>query len=210
MKRKLIGIILREFNATYNNIELYAMTRKIMKFLRLFNVDVIAIPVIFDGGEEELERTKSIIDRCDGIITPGGIDILGLDCDIVKYCYEKDIPTLGICLGVQIMGKGFNGEIATLNTNNHCSNEEYVHNVFIDRDSILYKILCKDKIRVNSRHHDYVKKTDLKVSAVSEEGIVEALEDKNKKFFLGVQWHPESLLEDENSIKLFNYFIERL
>ena len=208
--RKKVGIILREFDATYNNIGLYAMTRKTMNFLRLFNIDVIAIPIIFGGGKDEFERVKDVIDICDGIITPGGIDILDLDLDVVKYCYDIDKPILGICLGVQIMGKLFNGKIGTLDSMSHNSNEEYVHNVVIQKDSMLYSIIGKDTIKVNSRHHDYVKSTDLKISATSEDGIIEALEDKNKRFFMGVQWHPESLLEDENSIKLFNYFIERL
>ena len=210
MKRKLVGILLREFNATYNNIELYAMTRENMNFYRIFDIDVIAIPVIYDGGDEEFERVKNVIDRCDGIISPGGIDILELDCKIIRYCYDKDIPTLGVCLGAQIMGKEFNGNIGTLNTSSHSSYEEYVHNINIQKNSALYDIIGKDSIKVNSRHHDYVVKTDLNVSALSEDGIIEAVEDKNKKFFIGIQWHPESLPEDENSKKLFKAFVERL
>ena len=50
-----------------------------------------------------------------------------------------------------------------------------------------------DSIDVNSRHMDYVKYTDLMVSAYSRDNIIEAVEDKNHKFFLGVEWHPESI-----------------
>ena len=46
--------------------------------------------------------------------------------------------------------------------------------------------------------------------AYSEDGIIEALEDKTKKFFIGVQWHPESLLSDKYSIRLFDAFVESL
>jgi len=52
--------------------------------------------------------------------------------------------------------------------------------------------------------------TKLSQVAYSEDGIIEAIEDKNKRFFIGVQWHPESLMEDRYSDKLFSYFIETL
>ena len=52
--------------------------------------------------------------------------------------------------------------------------------------------------------------TNLDCVAYSEDNILEAIEDKNKKFFLGIQWHPESLLEDIYSKRLFDYFIEKL
>ena len=61
---------------------------------------------------------------------------------------------------------------------------------------------------VNSRHKDYVINTGLSIGATCN-GIIEEVEDKNKKFFVGVQWHPEDL-DDENSDKLFDYFINKL
>ena len=128
----------------------------------------------------------------------------------MKYCYDLDIPTLGLCLGMQIMGKTFDGCIKTLNTQSHNEEKEFVHTVKIDKNSKLYEILQKDEIPVNSRHNDYVEKTSLICSAKSEKGIIEAVEDKDKKFFIGVQWHPESLQKDENSKKIFNYFIEKI
>ena len=47
------------------------------------------------------------------------------------------------------------------------------------------------------------------ISAVSKDGIIEGIEDNSKKFFLGVQWHPESL-KDSNSYNLIKYFINSL
>jgi len=46
--------------------------------------------------------------------------------------------------------------------------------------------------------------------AYSEDNVLEAIEDKNKKFFMGIQWHPESLMEDTYSRRLFDYFIKIL
>lgn len=208
---KTIGIILRAFNATYKDTPLYGITTEITKYLRKYDVNVIAIPIIFEAEEKKLEfeRVKRIIDMCDGIIFPGGIKIFEFDSEIVRYCYEIDKPTLGLCLGMQIMGKTFDGCIKTLDNQNHNKSDKYVHKVIINRDSKLYEILQEDEILVNSRHNNYVEKTSLVCSAKSEEGRIEAVEDGTKKFFIGIQWHPESLLEDENSAKIFDYFISK-
>ncbi len=65
-------------------------------------------------------------------------------------------------------------------------------------------------IQVNSRHERYIPYTNLDISAYSDDGIPEAIENKNKKFFIGVQWHPESLIDDIYSKRLFNAFIDSL
>ena len=115
--------------------------------------------------------------------------------------YEKYIPVLGICLGMQTMAYLFNGKFDKID--NHNSLEKYVHNINIDKNSKLYKIIRKNKIMVNSRHNECITNTDLNVSSYS--NVIESIEDINKKFFIGVQWHPESLM-DENSKNLFESF----
>lgn len=80
----------------------------------------------------------------------------------------------------------------------------------IKENSKLYEILSSEKIKVNSRHRKCIKETKLDCVAYSEDGIIEALEDKKKRFFIGVQWHPECLINDEFSKKLFDAFIESL
>ncbi len=63
---------------------------------------------------------------------------------------------------------------------------------------------------VNSRHKAYTDDPSLlKCSAYSDDGIIEAVEDKSKTFYLAVQWHPESLYKiDENHNKIFVEFIK--
>ena len=73
-----------------------------------------------------------------------------------------------------------------------------------------YEILHVEEILVNSRHDNYVYETELVCSARSEEGVMEAIEDKSKKFFMGFQWHPESLENDENSKKIFDEFLKNI
>lgn len=207
---KTIGIILREFNASYKNVKLYGIRCDLIEYLRNYNVNVISIAVIFDDTDNEFEKVKSVIDMCDGIIFPGGMKCFKIDCKIMKYCYEIDKPTLGLCLGMQIMGKTFDGCIKCLGNESHNKDEKYVHKVKINKNSKLYKILEKDEILVNSRHNNFVQITSLVCSAISDDGVIEAVEDDSRKFFMSFQWHPESLQDDENSKKIFDYFLEKI
>lgn len=106
------------------------------------------------------------------------------------------------------MGKTFNGHI-TKKVDNHRISKDYSHKITINKNSLLFKILNKEELTVNSLHSFAIPNTYLNISAYSIDGIIEAIEDKNKKFFLGVQWHPE-LLNDIYSKKIFDYFISCL
>lgn len=208
---KTIGVILREWKADYKEYPLYAVKTDLIIFLKKYDVNVIAIPVIFEN-KEEFNKIKKVIDMCDGIILPGGSGITDIDYKITEYLYSINKPTLGICLGMQIIGKTFNGKIRKkVENGTHNSSEKYVHNVIIDKNSLLYTILKEKKIKVNSRHQNYIPHTTLANVAYSEkDNILEAVEDRNKKFFIGIQWHPESLIDDVYSNRLFNYFIKCL
>ena len=63
-------------------------------------------------------------------------------------------------------------------------------------------------MKVNSRHKESIINPNLDITAISADGLIEALEDKNKKFFVGVQWHPESMTSyDILESRLFDYFV---
>lgn len=202
---KKIGIILNE-NLSISDKEIYSINRDLIKFLNRYKI--LVIEFIIDNTN--FEKNKKIIDECDGIILPGG-SIPNKNVDkIIKYLYITNKPTLGICLGMQELALFFNGKISHLLTDKHQSNKEYVHEVIIDENSLLYKILAKKKLMVNSRHNDYITYTKASRVAYSKDYIIEAIEIPNHKFMVGVQWHPESLYFDNNSIKLFDYFINIL
>ena len=144
------------------------------------------------------------IDICNGYILQGGDDIDSNNINILKILYEKDIPVLGICLGMQEMGVFKDGIL--VDTLGHLDNK--LHKINIKKDSLLYNIINKEEILVNSRHKSIVNKTNLCVSGISYDNYIEAIEDKNKKFFLGIQWHPENMYDTSvDAKKIFDYFI---
>ncbi len=201
---KIIGIILRDYE-TKNGGLVYGVRSYLIEKLRKYNVAIMCIPFDFEN-DKKIDTT--LIDKCDGIILPGGKVSHELDDKIVKYLYDIDKPTLGICLGMQLMSKAFNKH-DIIPVYNHQNGSKYSHFINIDKDSLLYKIIGEEKIKVNSLHSFCVPNTKLHVSARSDDEIIEAIEDKRKTFFLGVQWHPE-LLDDKNTDKLFTYFINKL
>lgn len=192
---KYIGIIGR-----INNDKI-TFNKELIDVIDKYNVMPIGIIVNFNNNpSEEFNKIKGLIDMCDFFILQGGNEIFDIDIYIVKYLYSKNIPTLGICLGMQTMSIAFNGNIGSIK--NHNINNKYAHNILINKNSKLYSIIQKENILVNSRHNDYITNTDLKVSATN--NIIEAVEDENKLFFIGVQWHPESIY-DENNKLLFDF-----
>lgn len=212
MQTKIVGIVLRQFVANFREIPLYGIRDDIIRFLTKYNVDIVCIPIDFKNDRKnEIERLKGVLNICDGIIFPGGIGINEIDCDVMRYLYEIDKPTLGICLGMQIMGKAFNGNVLSGGAEKiHDNSNKYAHNIKIKRDSKLYKIMGTSDLEVNSRHFDCVQYTDLRCVAEAEGNTIEAIEDESKRFFIGVQWHPESICDDKYSDKLFKAFVEAL
>lgn len=165
-------------------------------------------------NEIELRELKEMIGMCDGIIKPGATKIYPHENKIYEYAYEENIPYLGICAGMQIMrnySATYEVNIKNETKISHYSRDiDYLHNVNIVPDSKLHSILNKDTIMVNSRHNYHIPNSGIhRIVGFSNDGIIEALENTDKLFNIGVQWHPELLpKDDENSINLFGEFVE--
>ncbi len=122
---------------------------------------------------------------------------------LIKAFHKANKPILGICAGVQIINVCFGGSLHQ-DIKNHTSKEEItIHSINIEKDSFLEKIYSKNKIEVNSFHHQAINKVaeNFKIVATSEDGIVEAIEYKN---IVGVQWHPEK----SKDMKFFEKYIK--
>lgn len=151
------------------------------------------------------------INLCNGIILQGGGFSDEYECFVAKYCYDNNIPILGICAGNNNIVRAVGGKVLRFdNKETHKSFDKYVHKIKIDKNSKLYKIIGKDEIMVNSRHKAYTADSSiLKCVAYSDDGVVEVVEDESKKFYMAVQFHPESLYKtDENMNRIFEKFIE--
>ncbi len=133
------------------------------------------------------------------------------EAKLCKIAYEKNIPTLGICRGMQVMAAALGGKICQ-HIDNHMQPPEKItfHKITIEKNSRLFEISKMTSANVNSYHHQCVTSVPpcFSISAKSPNFTIEAIEAKNKNFFIGVQWHPEKLLEiDKLSNLIFENFI---
>lgn len=140
---------------------------------------------------------------------------------LLPMAAARKMPVLGICRGVQAMNVALGGTLyqdlpsqyqpvegMLLAHKQEKPYETPSHTVQVVPDSLLHRLTAQDTLRVNSMHHQSVKDVapSLCVTAHAPDGVVEALEQPNLPFFLGVQWHPERLT-DEASLCLFKGLI---
>ncbi len=140
------------------------------------------------------------------------------DLTLARAARERGIPTLGICLGVQVMNVAAGGTLiqdiaSAVETDiDHASEaaERHRHEVLIESNTRLADILGARELNVNSSHHQAIGKiaNGLRVTAHAPDGIVEGLEDPAHPFYVGVQWHPEDMPREESASALFGAFVD--
>jgi len=136
---------------------------------------------------------------------------------MLKSAEENNVKTLAICRGHQLLNVYKGGTLyQDLQDNGFTQIDHdkpfddarsHIHNVKIEDNSKLHKIIQQIEIQVNSIHHQAINKLgqDLKVVAKSSDSVIEGVEVTNGWDAVGVQWHPENMLEDPVSIKLFEW-----
>lgn len=217
--------------------ESYWMVPGYLRMLEAEGAVPMMLPLTDDP--EELNYFLSI---CGGFLLTGGQDVsplvyhadrkpwCGSCCklrdDMEAYVLEKaveaDRSVLGICRGVQFMNAFFGGTLYQDLKLEHPSNIEHhmqppydrtAHEVTIQKNTLLYDVLGKERIGVNSYHHQAIQTVspDFTVMAVAGDGLVEAIGMPLKRYVVGVQWHPEfSYQSDENSRRLVKSFVDSI
>lgn len=175
--------------------------------------------VIFSGGDEYIQP-KLYNRKPTKIITQINPIRDLVEMELLKECLSQNKGVFGICRGMQLINVFFGGDLyLDINTeaeNSFChmankTKKDFVyHDVNLVKDGFLNRILKEDTLDVNTYHSQGVRNLgkDLKVSAVSEDGIIESMEHDNLPI-IAVQWHPEALTENYNEhLEIFKYFIE--
>ena len=174
------------------------------------------------------------LERIDGLILTGGADFNPLYCGeqpcrrlhsinserdlpellVTRLAYNRQIPILGICRGIQTLAMALDGHVEqdiSLNTDGikhsqDAERSEATHTVSLLPSSILHDIYGTDTIYVNSFHHQAVGEPGdkFRVVARSSDGVVEAMESTEMKSIIGVQWHPECI---DDGLPLFKWLV---
>lgn len=143
-----------------------------------------------------------------------------MEAFLFNKAYEKDLPVFGICRGIQFMNVMMGGTLYQDLNIEHPSTIEHhmkppydksIHKVYIKENTLLSDIIGSGEYKVNSYHHQAIRKlgNNIEVQAESEDGLVEAISISNKKFMVGVQWHPEFIyLKDSKCFDLVKAFVK--
>lgn len=144
---------------------------------------------------------------------------------LARLAADRQIPMLGICKGIQIICAALGGELyqdiytqmqesTRIKHSQELDRKYPSHTVNIAKGSTLHTLFRAETIAVNSFHHQAVKTPPpgFRVSAMSKDGVIEAIESSEYKSVVGVQWHPECLEESpasngDKSTPLFRWLI---
>lgn len=143
------------------------------------------------------------------------------DLLVLKTAEDRRLPLLAICFGMQVWNVFRGGTLiqdissevpAALKHEQGAPRDRRSHRLTLHTESVLGRLANGDSALVNSHHHQALDEIgrDLRATAWSTDGIVEAIEDTHEgRWGVGVQWHPEmGWEEDKFSSALFETFLE--
>lgn len=149
----------------------------------------------------------------------GDVDRDRWELALYRAAIDLGRPVLGVCRGAQLINVAEGGslyqDLATMreNASEHRCQERYdtlSHDVSIEPDTELHAIFGDEAHHVNSVHHQGLKDVAmaLRVVGTAHDGVIEAFERMGPLWVVGVQWHPEWMLERESQRRLFLRFVE--
>lgn len=140
---------------------------------------------------------------------------------LAQLAADRQIPILGICRGIQVMNAAFGGTLyqdiysqmegTCLKHSQELERGYASHTVHIEEESLLHKLFDTDTLPVNSFHHQAVKDVapGFRVTARATDSVIEAMESTEHKSMMGVQWHPECFIleQDTSMMPIFQWLI---
>ena len=220
--RPLIGI-----SANTADIDLTLRRVYCNQIVRAGGVPMVLPPV------DDAEVLINMLEGIDGLVLTGGADYNPLwygeqpekelhtinstrdlpELLLTRLAFNRQIPILGICRGVQTMAIALGGNLVQdlktpLKHSQDAPRSEATHSVTITEGSTLYGLYGQETF-VNSFHHQAVKDcgSHLHVVATAPDGVIEAVESTEQKALMGVQWHPEWM--GDEGLKLFEWLTQR-
>lgn len=182
----------------------------------LKNLDGILLPGS-DSDVDPLRYNEEPLPRLGNIVP----EKEGTDLLVLEVAEEFNLPVFAICFGMQSLNVFRGGtlfqdiETQVENSLKHQQGrplERNSHSIIIEEQGFLNDISENKEILVNSHHHQSVKTVgkNLTVTARAKDGVIECIEETGqKRFVVGVQWHPElSWKDDKVSSELFKVFVE--
>jgi putative glutamine amidotransferase len=194
------------------------------------------LPILLPLGDDTpagRDVFAALLDLVDGLVLTGGGDVEpavygadlheatkytdaerdAYDIHLMSVVVERELPTLGICRGLQLSNVVLGGTLAQ-HLDGHEADElayDTAHTVHVEPGSRLADLLGHGEVEVNSLHHQAVAQlgTGVRAVATSADGVVEAIELDGRDHFLAVQWHPELLRHRPEQLGLFRDLVER-
>jgi len=218
-QRPVIGITCSHF--TTKGVVRVGMTRDYVRAVELGGGLPVLVPVL--DAEEAVSALLDVLDGL--VLAGGGdldpqrfgeepLPQLGevdperdaFELALARLAMERDMPVLGICRGMQVLNVAAGGtlyqdipsQVPRALLHDQTAPRWYpCHEVRIEEETQLAAILGAPSLRVNSFHHQAVKVVapQFRVSAKAKDAVVEGIESRENRFVLGVQWHPECMVE---------------
>jgi putative glutamine amidotransferase len=230
----VVGLPLRIFSGPSFPTKV-ALNRTYFDALEGAGADVLPIPVVRD-----VTRLRLHYEMLDALLLPGGADVepqrygavprsdAGLylmpeiddvELNLLGWALADGMPVLAICRGIQVLNVALGGTLwqdlraegVTQRPHDCEPRDSQVHDLEVERESVLARTLGATRIRVNSLHHQAIRDLAPGLRAVghTEDGLIEGVELGDGRFVVGIQCHPEELVRKEEwARRLFEGLVE--
>ena len=221
MPRKIIGVTLDSEQAGgYSKFPWYALRQNYMGAIACAGGLPIALPHLPDLAEAMLDRIDALVITGGAFdVDPAMYGDTAMhekvslkqgrtaaELALLRGALARDMPVLGICGGQQLLAVALGGSLIqhipdsvadALAHEQPNPRDQAGHKVSVVAGSMLHRVVGATEMAVNSSHHQAVRAPGphATVNATASDGVIEGIEDARYKFCLGVQWHPEFLID---------------